>query len=82
MAKLNQEQRVVLKLKRDGYITRNECLSVYISRLSSIILKLKNKGWDFETKDVKGDYVYTTIKTPFKVTTYVTERGETIKIVR
>lgn len=57
-----QVDRVKFKLKRDGFITRNECLNQYISRLSAIILILKNQGWEFAAGKVKGDYKYTVIK--------------------
>ncbi len=59
--KKTQLTRVKMKLKRDGFITRNECLNlVYhkITRLSAIILILRNQGWDFKTSDIKGDYKY------------------------
>ncbi len=56
--KLTQKQRVIGKLRQDGFITRNECLRNYISRLGAIICDLKNDGYVFRTKEVKGDYVY------------------------
>ena len=56
--KKTQIERVKFKLRRDGFITRNEALSVYISRLGAIICSLKKIGWDFETQEKGGDYVY------------------------
>ncbi len=56
--KKTQLTRVKMKLKRDGFITRNECIRNYITRLSAIILILRNQGWDFKTSDIKGDYKY------------------------
>ena len=44
------------KLKKDGCVTRNWCLQRYITRLSSIILKLKKKGYRFEAGAVKNRY--------------------------
>ena len=41
-----------------GTISRNHCLSVYISRLSAYILELKNLGWEIEGKKSGNDYVY------------------------
>jgi hypothetical protein len=60
--KRSQLDRVRFKLNRDGFITRNECLRNYISRLSAIILLLKRQGWKFETVEEKGDYKYIVIK--------------------
>ena len=58
-----QKDRVVKRLLERGFITRNECLENYISRLSAIILDLKKEGWDFEAKRIKKnngeDYQYT-----------------------
>lgn len=61
-----QRERVIKKLLADGEITRNQCLRVFISRLGAIICDLKKDGWDFETKNVKGDYVYKVTVCPFK----------------
>ncbi len=62
--KLSQKQRVIKRLKETGQITRNECLRNFISRLSAIILELKKDGWDFETSEVDGDYIYKVFQTP------------------
>lgn len=67
--KLTQEKRVINKLKHDGFITRNECLRVYISRLGAIICKLKKDGWEFNAHDtVNGDYIYELTNNPIKPT--------------
>ena len=52
----NETQKEFVKdvLLSKGYITRNECLRNYISRLGAIIHTLKSEGWDF-----KGEYVKT-----------------------
>lgn len=60
--KRSQLDRVRYKLNHDGYITRNEALRNFISRLSAIILILKKQGWKFETVEEKGDYKYIVIK--------------------
>ena len=62
--KQTQRQRVISRLMDKGKITRNECLNNYITRLSAIILVLKQEGWEFETKEEKGDYVYYAKCTP------------------
>ena len=62
--KLTQEQRVVGQLKEAGYISRNQCLNNYISRLSAIIVTLKRKGWEFKPMNVDSDYIYQVIKMP------------------
>lgn len=80
MKKLTQTQRVEKRLVEVGYITRNQCLSVYpaITRLSAIIQVLEEKGFEFEAKDVKGDYVYKLIKTPYRRLTRTLANGEVI----
>ena len=71
MTNKTQEDRIVKRLLERGFITRNECLKVYISKLSSHIWKLKTEdGWDFDSDYVKTsygqDYKYTVTKCPFK----------------
>jgi len=65
--KITQLQWVKDKLKKDGFITRNECLSNYISRLGAIISVLKEQGYEFEAGyfkletmfGISKDYKYT-----------------------
>ena len=52
-----QKQWVKEQLKSNGFITRNQCLRNYISRLGAIIYKLKEEGMKFET-----DYIETETK--------------------
>lgn len=60
--KQTQEQRVIYKLRRDGFITRNECLKVYIARLAARIEDLEKQGWQFKAERMKnGDFRYTLI---------------------
>lgn len=47
--KLTQEQFVMEQLKTQGFISRNQCLANYITRLSSIIFNLKRQGYVFDT---------------------------------
>lgn len=58
MKNRTQKEWVVKQLKDKGFITRNECLKNYISRLGSIIWNLKNEGWEFDAK-------YVNFTTPF-----------------
>ena len=69
---MKQIEFVKQKLLDDGYITRNEALQNYISRLSAIIYSLKQDGWNIvgERKEYKKkngekgyDYVYTLVQT-------------------
>lgn len=79
MKELSQKQRIIRKLKRDGFVTRNECLRRFISRLGAIICTLNKEGWKFHAYDKDGDYVYEVINTPWKTETYyVPELGKTI----
>ena len=56
---MTQLEKVKYILDRDGEITRNQCLRMYISRLSSYMLKLKRLGYEYTTSRRNGDYVYT-----------------------
>lgn len=53
------------QIEADGYISRNHCLSNYISRLGAIISDLKKEGYLFEAYYLKTkqgkDYIYTFI---------------------
>ena len=64
-----QREWVIMKLKKDGFITRNECLKNLISRLSDIIFRFKGEGWVFDScfipsKNGGKDYKYTVKKIP------------------
>lgn len=66
MVKQTQEQWIVDQLQKKGYITRNECLRKYISRLGARIWDLRDSGMEIvgewvKTKNGK-DYRYTLIK--------------------
>lgn len=78
MKKPSQKDRVVQRLLKVGYITRNECLSNYITRLSAYILELKEEGWVFETSNVNGDYKYTATRTPYKKIVSTLSNGEQV----
>ncbi|CAD7288251.1 helix-turn-helix domain-containing protein [Campylobacter suis] len=72
MASETQIDRVKTTLKEKGYITRNECLSRFISRLGAIIYRLKERGWEFRVEYFKTqygkDYKYTLVKLPMEET--------------
>lgn len=77
--KLTQKDRVAKRLLQVGKISRNECLKNFISRLSAIIQDLEVEGWVFETKQVKGDYVYKVVKSPYKKETFTLPDGRIIE---
>jgi len=64
--KMTQLQWVRNKLVQRGYVSRNECLRNYISRLSAIILKLKSElvieGEYITKSNGSRDYVYYLIR--------------------
>lgn len=62
--KPSQKDIVLKQMRQFGYVTRNWCLQRFISRLSSIMLILKQEGVNFETKQVEGDYVYRLLDKP------------------
>lgn len=57
-----QEEWVRDNLLKRGFITRNECLRIYISRLAARIDTLKKDGMNIEGETLKTqhgkDYVY------------------------
>jgi hypothetical protein len=54
----NQSQMEWVKenLLSRGFITRNECLREYITRLADIIYKLKQDGIKIDGEDLNSDY--------------------------
>jgi hypothetical protein len=65
-ARLSQLERVRRKLDRDGYVTRNECLSQFpaITRLGARIDDLERGGYVFKTENTGRDYVYRLVSKP------------------
>jgi hypothetical protein len=51
--KETQQKYVTDFLKKEGYISRNQCLQQRITRLGAIIFTLKEMGYQFEPKWVK-----------------------------
>ena len=56
----HESQRAWVKnqLEKRGKVTRNQCLNKYISRLASIISRLKDKGMDIKARKIGTDYEY------------------------
>ena len=72
----SQKDRVIYKLNHTGFITRNECLKNFISRLSAIIQDLEEEGWVFKTSRQGGnykteaDYRYDVVSSPLQEIVY------------
>lgn len=66
--KKTQIKFVTARLDAAGEVSRNECLSNFISRLAAIIAVLKKEGWQFHgeirTSGMSTDYVYKLIFRP------------------
>lgn len=65
-----QIEWVKKQLKTKGFVTRNEALQTYITRLGAIICDLKKEGWKIEGEFLKTengkDYKYTLGDRPTK----------------
>ncbi len=57
--KLTQLERIRERLHKYGFITRNQCLANFISRLSGRIADLEAEGYVFKAEWKGGDYCYT-----------------------
>lgn len=53
-----QKQWVKSQIKSNGFITRNQYLRNFISRLGAIIFELKAEGMEFETGYIETDTKY------------------------
>lgn len=64
VSKPKQLERVLFKMNRDGFITRNEGLRVIpaITRLGAVIHALKKEGYRIKGRDYQNDYVYEFLK--------------------
>jgi biotin-(acetyl-CoA carboxylase) ligase len=62
MKEAKQKKFVLTKLKEQGFITRNQCLENYLSRLGAYMNEFKRQGLKFEAKYIKRgegkDYIY------------------------
>lgn len=79
MKNLTQQKKIIKSLLENGYVSRNSALrgdyGEYITRLSAIMLDLKDEGWNFTTEYVKKnggkDYVYKLVgEQPLKLEKY------------
>ena len=65
--KTTQQQMIIRKLIKDGFVSRNWALSRFCSRLGARIADCKAMGMDIEGRYVKTrrgqDYVYRLINT-------------------
>lgn len=61
---MSQKERIIRKVTTDGFVTRNEALRNYITRLGAIIHKLQQEGWKFKTVDTGRDYRYELVEKP------------------
>lgn len=72
--KTSQKEQVKKILLNTGEVSRNACLSIFITRLSAIIQDLEEEGWIFNPKWVKTkhgkDFMYYLTTTPLKKTQY------------
>lgn len=53
MKNISQQEWVLRELRTKGYVTRNECLGRFISRLSAIIFNLKEEGHTIKSETFK-----------------------------
>lgn len=54
----SQRLWVIEQLEKDGEISRNQCLSNFISRLGAIACDLKAEGYDLTPERRGNDYFY------------------------
>lgn len=60
MKKQSQLQWIKSQLENKGFVTRNDALRKYISRLAARIADLREAGWNIEGERMKnGNYKYT-----------------------
>ena len=78
--KQTQIQWVKLQISLNGEITRNQCLSNFISRLSAIIQDLEVEGYTFSTSHRGGDFVYTLLSKPEKPKRFIRMDGELVEV--
>ena len=62
--KQTQLDWIVEQLEEYGEISRNQCLSRFISRLGARINDLKAQGWEFRTEWRSNDYFYVVVAAP------------------
>ena len=55
---MSQKELVKQQLTVNGEVSRNWCLKNFITRLAAISNQLKKEGWNFETEERNGDFIY------------------------
>lgn len=55
---MTQKQQIITLLERDGCVSRNQALSMYISRLGAITCDLRASGWQLKGEWRGNDYFY------------------------
>jgi|LakMenEpi03Aug12_release.lakeMendotaPanAssembly.Ray.scaffolds.fasta_scaffold390632_4 hypothetical protein len=55
---MTQKQKIIHELNYKGYVSRNEALRNYITRLAALICDLKKEGYEFIVEEKGGDYIY------------------------
>ena len=68
-------------MRERGYITRNECLRMFISRLGAIVCTLKKEGMDITAEWKDGDYIYKLNDRPKSVEIYKVDGVEVARKV-
>lgn len=66
----SQKDKILKLLRTNGRVTRNEALSMFISRLGAIVCDLRKDGMDIEANYKDGDYIYTLKDKPKQVIEY------------
>jgi len=74
MRRNTQLNRIRAIIEVRGWISRNYCLLVHITRLSAYILDLKNEGYEILGKKKNNDYVYTLLDRPKESEVKIVER--------
>lgn len=67
---MSQKSKVLKHMRETGSVSRNWALQNYITRLSAIMLDLKNEGVAFEGKWKDNDYLYHLLDKPKRVDTF------------
>ncbi len=73
---MSQKSLILKKLREQGYVTRNACIrgeyGMFITRLSDIMLKLKQDGinWEGYQYQHPNDYEYKLLDKPKEIIEY------------
>lgn len=80
---MNKTQRewVEEKIRANGEITRNEALQNYISRLGAIVCNMRQDGWNIDSFNRGGNYVYKLVTAPTRIS-YVYDLIDGVRVAR